>query len=657
MPEMRKCGILLMLIMLTGGARAAGTSPRGSIARGQGAAQAQKAAPPAPETAAETAPAQQSSGQDAQPAAGRDAPAKDAQPAAAANSARAAKASKILFATGAKMTASKAQSIEDDPCKVEYWACMDQFCLMDNGNGARCACSNDSIKLDKEYNALAAGLENELNAIAAAEDDIENDGDGIRSALAFIEEESEMECDDDDIACKVGAMRQSAAAKLCEPLASEECRKNIAFNKLQYSQNIRNDCAGYVLAIKDLKEKGAAALIKQRQALRDQAAEKLSDKNKFDAGECVLELKKCMSGPDVCGTDWTRCLAGAEDKRFHCEKKVLDFCDSVREEVWEGFAALIAPALKAAAIEKENGTRQNCLSEISDCVVRACRDDIEGKGVATMDSCLSRPEMAQSFCAVEMGRCGIDETGPMWAFVRQKLAAMRVDRCTEEVKECFADEGRCGPDFTKCIGLDFVAMHKMCPVDKLVVCKQDKADFSLADIDGMIMGLWLGMDNRLADKCREIADEKMEEACGDTSNCDQQFKDDNKSRFSGNVSWGAVRVSDGSSWAECKGKNPLDSCVEYPQAGILMADEYVKKFGAGLSKTERDLILADINAANQKIAVAIAQIENDGRVSWCAGGRDLSQATGDGRTIARFPTMTQGYRMIIAMSGLAAFGK
>ncbi|MDR2268973.1 MAG: hypothetical protein LBD94_02205, partial [Rickettsiales bacterium] len=205
---MKKLGILLILLA-AGGARAAaptrGTASRGTpsapqaavVARSAPNAQDQGSSTPSPQPTSITAPKQPE-----------------------ANTARAAssKSSKILFSTKAKITESQANNdVESNPCKREYWACMDQFCMSSNEDGGRCTCSNDSIKLDKEYKETIKKVEEELVKTSVIGTQIEfGDSVGIdmKSGEAI---ESEMECEDDeDIACKIGAAKYNAAAKLCE---------------------------------------------------------------------------------------------------------------------------------------------------------------------------------------------------------------------------------------------------------------------------------------------------------------------------------------------------------------------------------------------------------------------------------------------------------
>ncbi|MDR1826126.1 MAG: hypothetical protein LBQ49_00355 [Rickettsiales bacterium] len=650
---MRKFGFIpLVLAGTVAFAADAATAPRGTAVRGRAPTQT-------------AAPAQ--------------APAATGGAGGGAVAARAAKKSSALFAGDTpKIAASKAAGIEGDPCKEEYWGCMDQFCIIDNDNGARCSCSNDIIKLDKEYNEVVAKVEAEINRASEIETQIEFGGEvevkksRRRAAVVDVKDgDEEEECGADDIACKIGAAKYNAAAKLCETLVSPECKSGYSFAKLQYSQNVRNDCNAYQLIIKDAKGKGAEAAAEARKQMRETAAGQFEALNKFNESECRVELRACMSGPDVCGADWKKC-AGREidDFRFHCEKKVLDNCQAVREAVWTGFAGEIAPTLSSIALDNESEKRKGCLTRISNCIVKACQDDIAGTG-ETMDGCLSRPEMARSFCKIELDEC--DGQGLMWTFVKQKLGALRVDRCTVEVKECLTRDLACGSDYGQCLGLDLAAIYKMCPLDKLVVCKQDNPKFSLSDVENIVRGIFLQIDNKQLDDCVALVDEKMTEICGSTVNCDK-FTDaelgtkslryresDGNHIISGIVNWGGVMVADGSEWAACAaGKNK--NCGDLTKAGTLLVDDYVKKMSdvavdenaAALVTASNESVANELKSVAGEINRIIGMIESDQKIGWCVNGRDLGQVTGQKETTAaRFPLLMQTPRRIIAEAGLA----
>jgi len=405
-----------------------------------------------------------------------------------------------------------------------------------------------------------------------------------------------------------------------------------------------------------------------------------------------------MRGEDACGSDWGQCVftvagenmqnneavstAGTkvktintyditastmeilESKRFICER-VLDSCVSVRDYVWDDFLREAAPTIRLAESNVESQKRQSCLGDISNCIQKACKDDIAGKGTATMDACLSRPDMARSFCKVQIDPCERMEP-QIWDYVVAKLAAMRVDACTKEVKDCFTSEDRCGPDFSNCIGMDFNYIHDICPIDKLVVCKKANPKFSMSDLDSMLMGLYLNIDNKALENCQKIVDEKMLEICGSTTDCNAFAADDTMGtgslhyqkdkdvyRVTGMISFGFMKMGDAS------GKTKDDKNILKP--GEIGVVEYINQVKEKFSKEQDatsiiDTIEQELNNIAGTINRVITMIEQDQQIQYCINGRDLSQINGkkdkNNKTEARFPNLLNQTKMLIATSAL-----
>ena len=405
----------------------------------------------------------------------------------------------------------------------------------------------------------------------------------------------------------------------------------------------------------------------------------------------MVEFRKCMQGEDACGSGWINCVSTIasenmqnnaakstvrsrvktvdvyditastmemlNEKRNICEN-ILNSCVAVRDMVWPAFLREVAPTLKVAELNAESNFRQSCLTNISNCIHKACVDDIAGRGVATMDACLSRPDMARSFCKVEIDPC--ERMEPLiWGYVVDKLAAMRVDACTTEVKECFTDETRCGADFSNCIGMDYNYIHDICPLDKLVVCKANNPDFSMSDLDSMLMGLYLNIDNAALRNCQNLVDTKMLEVCGSTTDCNKfatddtmgtgslrSVKDGDKYRITGMISFGSVKVGE-------YGK---------PDVGKIDVQEYinsVREHYANSSETVTNsdeiifTVAEELNNIAGTVNRTIDMIEQDPEIQFCVSGRNLEQITGKaGQTIARFPHLLDQVKMQIATAAL-----
>ena len=507
-----------------------------------------------------------------------------------------------------------------------------------------------------------------------------------------------------NIADMIGQDLYNAANELCLAQVPESCAGDIVFLQQLYSRQITSDCLGYKNSLAQRRGEAENELASAESAIRAALQESFDNANKFDLGQCMVEFKNCMRTDDACGDMWENCVstiamenmqnnaatstAGTKvatvetyditpstmeilnAKRPICEH-VLDQCVAVRDMVWPNFLRESAPTIKVAESQAESKFRQSCLTTISDCIQTACRDDIAGKGVATMDACLSRPEMARSFCKVEIDPC--ERMEPLiWGYVEDKLAAMRVDACTQEVKDCFTDETRCGPNFENCIGMDYDYIHDICPIDTLVVCKANNPEFSMDDLDEMLMGLYLNIDNAMMDQCQNLVDLKMSEICGSTTDCNRFASDDTIGagsvrsqkdgdvyRVTGMISFGSIKMGD----IDGESTFDADGNADTLEPGEIGVAEYIAKVRELNGDIESDnvdneAIIATIEEELNNIAGTINRtidlIESDPEIQYCIKGRDLSQITGeeDDSTDGRFPNLLNQVKMQIATAAL-----
>lgn len=497
-----------------------------------------------------------------------------------------------------------------------------------------------------------------------------------------------------------GAELYRAADNLCYAQVPDSCADDIEFLRQLYSRQITSDCLGYKNSLTQQRAEAEADLAAAQSEVRVALQESFESANKYDLGQCMVEFKKCMQTEDACGEDWENCVAtiASENmqnneatstagttvdtvdtyditastmeilsaKRPICEN-VLDQCVAVRDQVWPNFLRESAPTIKVAESIVESKFRQSCLGDISDCIQTACRDDIAGKGVATMDACLARPDMARSFCKVEIDPCERMEP-QIWDYVKDKLAAMRVDACTQEVKDCFTADTRCGENFQNCIGMDYEYIHNICPIDSLVVCKQDNPNFSMDDLDDMLMGLYLNIDNAMMEQCQNLVDTRMAEVCGSTTDCNRFASDDTIGtgslrsqkdgtvyRVTGMISFGSIKMgnADGETTIDSDGDEitlePGEIAVEEYLAKIRETNKNVENADGIISAIEEEL-----NNIAGTINRTIEMIEQDPEIQYCVNGRRLDQITGDvgASTTGRFPNLLNQVKMQIAVAAL-----
>lgn len=550
-------------------------------------------------------------------------------------------------------------------------------------------------RYDAEGNLLGIGEETEEEAKAKARQDL----------LAvfntnFYEEEDDVFSSISSIADLTGDDLYASAEELCLQQMPTGCDNDLTFIRQLYARQIVSDCNGFANIIKSKKSEAEAALASAEAEVRTALQESFDSANKYDLGTCMVEFKKCMLTDDACGEDWINCvsvvasenmqnnqaestagtsIASADvyditsstmeilnSKRPICES-VLSQCVAVRDQIWPAFLREAAPTIKVAESQAESKFRQSCLTEISDCIQTACRDDIAGKGVATMDACLSRPDMARSFCKVEIDPC--ERMEPLiWGYVVDKLAAMRVDACTQEVKDCFTNENRCGPNFENCIGMDYEYIHNICPIDSLVVCKANNPNFSMEDLDSMLMGLYLNIDNAMLDNCQNAVDKKMAEICGSTTDCNRFASDDTIGtgslrsqkdgdvyRVTGMISFGSIKMGDASGSVT----DTIDGEEVALEPGQIGVQDYIAKIReANKDVPDQASIITSIEEELNNIAGTINRtiemISQDPEIQYCVSGRNLSQITGvEGQsTTARFPNLLNQVKMQIAIAAL-----
>ena len=519
---------------------------------------------------------------------------------------------------------------------------------------------------------------------------------------SIYEDSSELESQSvvSNMADMSGTELYNAANELCLAQVPDSCAGDIVFLQQLYSRQITSDCLGYKNSLAQQRTNAENELAAAESEVRTALQESFDSANKYDLGQCMVEFKKCMQTDDACGEDWENCVmtiasenmqnntatstAGTtvetvdtyditastmemlSAKRPICEN-VLDQCVAVRDQVWPNFLREAAPTIKVAESIVESKFRQSCLTNISECIQTACRDDIAGKGIATMDACLSRPEMARSFCKVEIDPC--ERMEPLiWGYVEDKLAAMRVDACTQEVKDCFTADTRCGPNFENCIGMDYDYIHDICPIDSLVVCKANNPNFSMDDLDDMLMGLYLNIDNAMVEQCQNIVDQKMAEVCGSTSDCNRfaaddtigtgslrSQKDGTTYRVTGMISFGSIKMGDSDGETIDDGEGGTIKLGP----GEIGVSEYIAKIresNAGVENAEGIIsaIEEELNNIAGTINRTIDMIAEDPEIQYCVNGRDLSQITGEknASTTGRFPNLLNQVKMQIAISAL-----
>jgi len=376
----------------------------------------------------------------------------------------------------------------------------------------------------------------------------------------------------DDFSSKTGDALQTAAIGLCVKQIPAECSASSSFLQLAYAQKIRSDCTAYENSLKQQRSASAEKLQTAQKALRDAALEAYQNENKYDFGQCVTQFKLCMQTTGECGDDYSGCVADTaildtlynqknskkgvattaiktgsttvtissatydilNTKKVMCEFVTKQCINANKKgEVWQQVLKDLAPVVYTAEYNAASNNRMNCISTVVNCVQKSCGSQW-GDGTDNFDACLSDPNSIDNYCKLEYQRCGDGDAtsgrdttmGSVRSYVMAKLAALKVDKCTQDVKECLLSEDRCGEDYSGCIGLDSDSIVDLCPTAKLLSCQNrertDGAEAVREYIAQIAQGLALNIDNKFATACQNAVDAAFSRVCGtDAASADE----------------------------------------------------------------------------------------------------------------------------------------
>jgi len=661
--------------------------------------------------------------------------------------ARAASTQKVM-STGTSIATAGENTVIDQNCQQKFNGCMDTFCINENGTGGRCMCSNRNKDLVAELAEIEKMDAQSYKLATVGIDAIESNVDvNLLTDTAITPTKKrdlslwtttlsdEPEIDMSQIQNQTGNALRASATKLCMDQIPE-CSAQASILNTMYGTKIKSDCAALENAIKQQKDASQKKLHAAEQELRTAAYEQLQSANKYDLGGCVIEFRKCMATTGGCNDDFSGCVGIAaaenaktgagkapaaatyqitgthsqitiaassydtlESKKPLCES-VTNSCQKVRDQVWPTFIREIAPTIKSAELAAESNMRTACISNISDCFQKACKDNIDPNDPdGSYDMCLSRPETVKSLCKVQIDPC-ISAEPLILDYVYARLAAMRVDACTTEVKQCLQSEDRCGEDYTQCVGLDTDTIVRMCPYDKLVGCQKVYKEKNI-DIRGddvydelvtMVQGIMLGIDNNLLEFCQNAANEAMINVCGGTEDCNAITTDDHIG--AGSLSYGICyyKISGDSAaidYSQCRSSvdqiqdvelgrvngsltgelgpvvpfvSVIDGIMFWEQisvdnnGNITSPDEYFTNTdSSSMQPSTKDKIKSEISKLQTSINSTIQTIESDPTVQFCMTGRTvpgMKNAPVSATRVARFPQLTQQMRKTIATTAL-----
>ena len=414
---------------------------------------------------------------------------------------------------------SKTSKSED--CREVYQACMDDFCLLDETEGGRCACS-DNIEKSKK-------LIQEIQKIQSEADDlytvgVEREKLGAKARLIFGESEAAKKSalksgidfsswlngsgDDDDELDSDVDIGQNLYAMASDSCAEElkRCGAKAKAEETLYSRKVVADCKAFSSYLSDQKREAEMNKKTAEAAVRTARAEMLNTTNKYNRGECLLVFRSCIADKGGCGVNFENCLdEGLLTRRSHACEDVLDQCMASRKDVLKDWEEESVSILKDAAKYADKNQRATCLAKIQNCLEEGC-------STSTNSACLTDVNVAAGICPI-ITECN-DMIPGLQTVINDKLAYLQTKFCENDLDACLKD--KCGTDFTKpeCVGKNANTIAtELCPQSMFPSCKGAK------QFDVLVNSAMLHMDYQLLTGCINQFSEKLTAVCGTDMSC------------------------------------------------------------------------------------------------------------------------------------------
>lgn len=413
-----------------------------------------------------------------------------------------------------------AATVEKTPenCRDAYRQCMDDFCLLDETEGGRCACS-DNISRSKKLILEIQKIQTEADDLYTT--GVEREKLGARAKLVFGESDAAKknksgidfsawlnldDADDGELSedVDIGQNLYAMAADACRAELAA-CGAKSGAEETLYSRMIVADCKSFDTYLSDQKRDATANKKTAEAAVRAARLEMLDTTNKYNRGECLLAFRSCVADKGGCGVNFENCLdAGLLSRRANACEDVLDQCMAVRRDVlkdWDDESVLI---LKDAEKYADRNERAMCLAKIQNCLEEGC-------STSTNSACLTDVEVAAGICPV-ITDCEEKIPG-IQSVINDKLAYLQMKFCENDLDACLKD--RCGVDFTKpeCVGKGATDIAKLCPQDMFPSCK------GATQYDVLVNAAMMKMDYQLLTGCINQFAEKLTNVCGTDMAC------------------------------------------------------------------------------------------------------------------------------------------
>ncbi|MBD5391672.1 glycine zipper family protein [bacterium] len=405
-------------------------------------------------------------------------------------------------------------------CRDAYRACMDEFCLLDESEGYRCACS-DNIHQSKSLIKEIQQIQEEAEKLYS--EGVEREQLGAKAKLVFGESEAAQKssrasglsfkqwlASDGDVDAElgddgdIGSGLYSMAADFC---ASElkACGSKAEMEEMLYSRMVVQDCKTFSTYLADQKSNANQNKRTAEAAVRSARLSMLDTTNKYNRGECLLAYRSCIADKGGCGSNFENCLdEGLLNRRANACENVLDQCMAVRSEVLKDWKDESESILAEAAKYADKNMRLTCLAQIQDCLEEGC-------STSTNSACLTDVKVAAGICPI-ITECNAKVPGLQTA-INDKLKYLGTRFCQNDVDKCLRE--KCGENFTapECIGKKTSDIVAMCPQNMFPSCKSEK------QFDIIVSSILLQMDYQMLQGCANHFGEQLGRVCGTDMSC------------------------------------------------------------------------------------------------------------------------------------------
>ena len=408
-------------------------------------------------------------------------------------------------------------TVASSDCREAYRACMDDFCLLDESQGERCACS-DNIDLAKSKIKAVLAIQAEADKLYT--EGVEREQLGAKAKLVFkdnntstkissanflswlSDDEDEDEGVGEDI--ELGEDLYKKAKKYCSD-ELKSCGTKAEMEEMLYSRMIVQDCKSYDAYLVDQKANAESNKRIAESAVRKARLEMLDTTNKYNRGECLLAYRSCIADKGGCGANFENCLdSKLLQRRSNACENVLDQCMAVRDYVIKDWKEESKSVLAEAAKYADKYERQTCLARVQNCLEEGC-------STSTNAECLTNVNVAAGICPV-ITECDAKIPG-FQAVVNDKLGYLQTKFCENDVDKCLQD--KCGVDFTKpeCIGKKPYEIAALCPQDMFPSCK------TATQFNIIVQAALLQMDYQMMQGCINYFGEQLGKVCGTDMAC------------------------------------------------------------------------------------------------------------------------------------------